>query len=55
MIRYGLKIPAVVVHTERGLVDVQLKPGIKITLTEEEFSRAFKVLKDISTVGDILT
>lgn len=52
MIRYGLKIPAIVTYRDKGIVDVQLRSGIKITLTEEDFVRSFKVLKDVSTVGD---
>ena len=52
MIRYGLKIPVIVTYRDKGIVDVQLRSGIKITLTEEDFVRSFKVLKDVSTVGD---
>ena len=32
MIRYELKIPAIVTYRDKGIVDVQLRSGIKVTL-----------------------
>lgn len=52
MIRYELKIPAIVTYRDKGIVDVQLRPGIKVTLKEDDFVRCFKVLKDISTIEE---
>ena len=51
MIRYELKIPAIVTYRDKGIVDVQLRSGIKVTL-KEDFVRCFKVMKDISTIED---
>lgn len=50
MIRYVLQIPAVVAREDHGLVDVQFRKDIKITMTKETFSRVFKVLKEESTL-----
>ena len=36
MIRYELKIPAIVTYRDKGIVDVQLRSGIKVTLKEDE-------------------
>lgn len=52
MIRYELKIPAIVTYRDKGIVDVQLRSGIKVTLKEDDFVRCFKAMKDISTVED---
>lgn len=52
MLRYELKIPAIVTYRDMGIVDVQLQSGIKVTLKEDDFVRCFRVIKDISTVED---
>ena len=52
VIRYELKIPAIVTYRDKGIVDVQLRSGIKVTLKEDDFVRCFKVMKDISTIED---
>ena len=52
MLRYELKIPAIVTYRDKSIVDVQLRSGIKVTLKEDDFVRCFKVMKDISTVED---
>ena len=52
MLRYELKIPAIVTYRDKGIVDVQLRSGIKVTLKEDDFVRSFKVMKDISTIED---